>query len=366
MFGVNILPTNILHVTGTPAAGTPTAKIANTLGGTTQNNGLLILAGNDTGVNAPEMITFQRPDTTVIGSISQNAATTVAFNTSSDRRVKENIVPTTFGLSDLLKINVSNFTFINDPNKQIMTGFIAQDLNKIYPEAVTTNGDNGIDPLSLGKTPWMIDYSKLTPLLVKSVQDLNLNLESITGATVPLPGSLSESFVSTFFKNVFTKITTWLADTGNGIVKIFTGEIDTKSLCVSDNTGAKTCITKAQLDALISGAGGFNGGGGASIPTCTSPQVLDTTTNTCIIPPDEPTASAEPTEPATPIEPTEPMTPDEPTVPDEPTEPAVPTEPQPEPEADQPPTENPEPEPTVPESTPESAPTPEPIPEPAL
>ena len=91
-------PTNILHVTGTPASGTPTARIANTLAGTTKNNGLLILAGNDTGVAASELITFQRPDATVIGSISQNAATTIAFNTSSDRRIKDNITPTAFGL----------------------------------------------------------------------------------------------------------------------------------------------------------------------------------------------------------------------------------------------------------------------------
>ena len=172
-------PTNILHVTGTPASGTPTARIANTLAGTTKNNGLLILAGNDTGVAASELITFQRPDATVIGSISQNGATTVAYNLSSDRRIKDNITPTVFGLADLLKIDVQDFSFINDISKQKMTGFIAQDLNNIFPGAVTTNGDNGIDSLALGITPWMIDYSKLTPLLVKSIQDLNLKITNI-------------------------------------------------------------------------------------------------------------------------------------------------------------------------------------------
>jgi hypothetical protein len=59
------------------------------------------------------------------------------------------------------------------------------------------------------------------------------------------------------------------------------GEVNTKSLCVSDDTGAKTCITKSQLDALISGASGSvvnNGGGGSTPPVpdpvCTSPQTL--------------------------------------------------------------------------------------------
>jgi hypothetical protein len=276
-------PSNIFHVTGTPAAATHVARIANTLGGTTQNNGLLVLAGNDTGVSASELITFQRTDATVIGSISQNAATTVAFNTSSDFRIKENVTPTTYGLPDLLKINVADFTFINDSNKQKMTGFIAQELNKIFPEAVTTNGDNGIDPLTPGQTPWMVDYSKLTPLLVKSIQDLNLNLDTITGTVTPAVGSPAESFFTAFFKNLFTKITTWLADAGNGVAKIFTGEIETKTLCVSDNSGAKTCITKTQLDSLLSGAGvssgsGSDSGGGSGGTPPTPPTGGDVST----------------------------------------------------------------------------------------
>ncbi len=249
--GVGGSPANIFHVTGTPTTGTHTARVENTLGGISQNNGLLVLAGNDTGVAASELITFQRPDTTVIGSISQNAAATVAYNLSSDRRIKDNITPTAYGLSDLLKIDVEDFTFISDPNKQKMTGFIAQDLNQIFPGAVTTNGDNGTDPLVLGKTPWMVDYSKVTPLIVKSIQDMNLNLEAISGTITPLENSASESFMIAFFKNVKTVIGTWLADAGNGVAKIFTGEVDTKSLCVSDDSGAKTCITKSQLDALL-------------------------------------------------------------------------------------------------------------------
>jgi hypothetical protein len=274
-------PGNILHVTGAPASGTATAQIANTLGGTTQNNGLLILAGNNTGVNASQMITFERTDATVIGSISQNAASTVAFNTSSDRRIKENITPTAFGLSDVMKIGVSDFTFSSDPNKQKMTGFIAQDLYAVFPGAVTTNGDNGTDPLAPGKSPWMVDYSKLTPLLVKSIQDLNLNLEGVAGTITPIAGSASESFVTAFFTNIKTKIGEWLADATNGIENIFAKQVNTNTLCVSDDSGAKTCITKSQLDALLAGAGGSSSsGGGSTITTTTSATTTPPTSTT--------------------------------------------------------------------------------------
>ncbi|MFA6301313.1 MAG: tail fiber domain-containing protein [Candidatus Paceibacterota bacterium] len=278
-------PSNIFHVTGTPAAGTPTARIANTLGGTTQNNGLLILGGNNTGVAASQLITFQRTDATVIGSVSQNAATTVAFNTSSDMRIKEDIAPTALGLSDLMKINVADFAFVSDPSKQRMTGFIAQELNNIYPEAVTTNGDNGIDPLSPGETPWMVDYSKLTPLLVKSVQDLDLNLESITGTVIPLPGSPAESFVVAFFD----RMDAWMADTTNGIGDFFANRVHTKELCVTDLAG-ETCITRTELDNLLAGTAASGGGStvsttpdsstGSEPMTCTASQIL--VDNVCV------------------------------------------------------------------------------------
>jgi hypothetical protein len=255
------VPTNILHVTGAPATGIPTARIENTLNGATQNNGLLILAGNDGGLAASELITFQRPDGTVIGSISQNAPTTVAYNLSSDRRIKDNITPTVYGLTDLLKINVDDFTFISDPSKKKMTGFIAQDLYTIYPGAVTPNGDDGIGFLASKKTPWMIDYSKLTPLLVKAVQDLDLNLEGVAGTVTPLPGSLAESFTTSFFNNLFAKITTWLADAGNGVVDVFGGSFHAKDkLCINE-----TCVTEAQLQVLLQNSG-------TSIQTTPAPE----------------------------------------------------------------------------------------------
>mgnify|MGYP000173607565 CR=1 FL=1 len=36
--------------------------------------------------------------------------------------------------------------------------------------------------------------------------------------------------------------------------RFFAGEVETKQLCISDDTGAKTCVTKQQLDTLLGGA----------------------------------------------------------------------------------------------------------------
>jgi len=233
-------PSNIFHVTGTPTSGIPTARIANTLGGTTANDGLLILAGNDSGVNASKLITFQRPDATVIGTISQNAATTVAYNTSSDKRIKENITETVYGLVDLLKIDVSDFTFIGDTSQNKMTGFIAQDIYNIYPQAVTINGDNGTDILEKGSTPWMIDYSRFTPLAIKAIQEMNFKIMGISDLSIE--NSFRNSLVS------------WLADVNNGIGSLFADEFVGNTITAKEKICVgQTCVTEEQLKQLLNG-----------------------------------------------------------------------------------------------------------------
>lgn len=99
-----------------------------------------------------------------IGSIT-SSATGIAFNTVSDRRLKENIKSTRFTIQDLMKINVSDYNFKADKSKAVTTGFIAQDLHQIYPDAVTVGGDD------VKQKAWTVDYGKVTPLLVKAIQD---------------------------------------------------------------------------------------------------------------------------------------------------------------------------------------------------
>ncbi|WP_315765651.1 tail fiber domain-containing protein [Bradyrhizobium sp. SZCCHNS2005] len=110
-----------------------------------------------------------------VGGISINTAST-SYNTTSDRRLKENIVDTNRGLADLGRIRVEDFNFIADPSRTRVQGFIAQDLYKVYPEAVTVGGD---DPK---EKPWSVDYGRLTPLLVKSLQQQQHQIEALKAA----------------------------------------------------------------------------------------------------------------------------------------------------------------------------------------
>ncbi len=124
------------------------------------------LKDTDTFSTTTTYINFANSTGAQAGSITHTGSTTVAYNTSSDRRLKENIVTTALGLNTLIQIPVNDYNFIAEPDHTVQ-GFIAQDLYNYYPDAVKVGGANP------NTDPWQVDYGRLTPLLVKSIQDLN-------------------------------------------------------------------------------------------------------------------------------------------------------------------------------------------------
>lgn len=163
-------PVNLLLVSGATGSTAPIGVLNSS--GSAGSAGINISTGQNSFSAPSTFLAFFRPDTTQIGSVTQSSSTQVAYNTSSDARMKENVIDTSKGLTDLLKIKVKDFNFINDANKQKITGFIAQELNDIYPDAVTENGDDGVGELAKSGMPWQVDYGRITPLLVKAIQDL--------------------------------------------------------------------------------------------------------------------------------------------------------------------------------------------------
>lgn len=99
-----------------------------------------------------------------LGQIRYNG-TQMVYAVTSDRRLKENIRNTHYSIEDLMKIDVVDYNYKNNAAKTRTTGMIAQDLFKIFPDAVSEGGEN------VKANPWLVDYGKLTPLLVKAVQD---------------------------------------------------------------------------------------------------------------------------------------------------------------------------------------------------
>ena len=144
-------------------AGVFVARVENT-GNGAYSNGLEIKAGQNTQSVNNRFISFVRPNGTEIGAVRQVTSASVDYNTTSDERLKTNINPTTKGLNDLMQIQVKDYLYKEDMDKP-QTGFIAQQVYEHYPNAVSVGGDD------VKTDPWMMDYGKMTPLLVKAIQD---------------------------------------------------------------------------------------------------------------------------------------------------------------------------------------------------
>jgi hypothetical protein len=112
-----------------------------------------------------------------VGSISVTASAT-AYNTSSDYRLKENVVLLTGAIDRLQQIPVHRFNFIAEPDKTV-DGFIAHEAQAVVPECVTGTKDE-VDadgnPVYQG-----IDQSKLVPLLTAALQEALQKIEDLEG-----------------------------------------------------------------------------------------------------------------------------------------------------------------------------------------
>ena len=88
----------------------------------------------------------------------------VAFTNASDRRLKQKIKSTKYGLNEVLKLEPVDYVLKSNGLEQI--GFIAQDVKPLIPEVVT--GKEG--DLEKGETLG-ITYTSLIPVLTKAIQE---------------------------------------------------------------------------------------------------------------------------------------------------------------------------------------------------
>jgi hypothetical protein len=125
--------------------------------------------GSDSGIQ----VSFRDTSDNAVGSITSTGNGT-AFNTSSDYRLKENVVEMTNALDRVSQLKPSRFNFIANPDKTY-DGFLAHEVSDIVPEAITGTKDE-VDaegnPVYQG-----IDQSKLVPLLVGAIQELKAEIE---------------------------------------------------------------------------------------------------------------------------------------------------------------------------------------------
>lgn len=109
-------------------------------------------------------VVFRNSAGTAIGTISRVSTTNaVAYNTTSDQRLKSNIENAKPVLDKLMQVQVRQYDWTEGSTHQDY-GFIAQELEPTL-SGVVTRGKTDEDM-------WQLDYAKLTPHLVKAIQEL--------------------------------------------------------------------------------------------------------------------------------------------------------------------------------------------------
>ena len=107
-------------------------------------------------------------NTTITGILSVTDDITAFW--SSDERLKDNITPIHDPLSKVISISGNTFDWNDKSNKSGNdVGLIAQEIEKVLPEAVTTR-DNGY---------LAVDYHKVVPLLVEAIKELSGKVDAL-------------------------------------------------------------------------------------------------------------------------------------------------------------------------------------------
>jgi len=135
-------------------------------GNNANRKGVLIAAGQYSGSGT--LIEFADGDGNGIGTITFSGSTT-AYNTSSDYRLKENVVDIDGAISRIKQLAPKRFNFIGV--ERTVDGFLAHEAQTVVPEAVTGEKD--------GKEMQGIDQSKLVPLLTAALQEAIAKIETL-------------------------------------------------------------------------------------------------------------------------------------------------------------------------------------------
>ena len=114
------------------------------------------------------------------GQINANGSAQAAFGTFSDARLKQNIVDLPSQLNNICALRPVEFDYIESEGGGHQTGFIAQEMQEVYPDVVCERADG-----MLTVTGW----SKTEARLVKAIQELSAKVDTLQAEINTLKGN---------------------------------------------------------------------------------------------------------------------------------------------------------------------------------
>ena len=136
------------------------------------------------------LIEFRSTVDGVIGEIKQDGDGTITYATSSDYRLKENIVDLTGAITRLKNLKPKRFNFKKN-SSVTKDGFLAHELQEVIPEAVNGMKDEVVTEDSKANIPQLAeeevgkpvyqtaDLTRIVPLLTAALQEAITKIETL-------------------------------------------------------------------------------------------------------------------------------------------------------------------------------------------
>ena len=158
-----------------------------------------------------------------------NATYSGSIFNSSDQRLKTDItsLDSSSSLALVDQLNPVSYSRIDQPDQGINLGFIAQEVQKIFPSLVLTSSPTALTP----NGTLTLNYQGLIAPVVEAVQTLSTEVALLQDTIA----GLADLFT--------TKELTFSRATGD--------EVDAKTLCLQKSNGTNVCVTGDQLAAAL-------------------------------------------------------------------------------------------------------------------
>jgi hypothetical protein len=180
----------LVGTTSSPVAG----KIASSFLSSSSEFGSVFI---DSQSNNTAIFAQFRNGSGALGSITNNNNTAVAYNTSSDYRLKEDVQPMVGASDRLMALKPVNFAWKVDGSR--VDGFLAHEAQAVVPESVTGEKDQvqiveikdeGGNVTGTEERPVYqgIDQSKIVPLLTAALQEALTKIEQLEARMAILEG----------------------------------------------------------------------------------------------------------------------------------------------------------------------------------
>jgi len=136
-------------------------------------DGIRIILDNTNTSTSNRFIEFQEGGYITVGYISGDGGGGINWTDLSDERLKTNVKDMNGAIDMISQMKVKKYEMISHPGKEKI-GLIAQELQQVYPVAVSGNPNGDVNEEPMG-----IAYNKLVPILIQAINEQQSTIQEL-------------------------------------------------------------------------------------------------------------------------------------------------------------------------------------------